>query len=215
MPKKKKGADLLQDLLKLFTKLLAILVDKDLQIEDQKNEIHRLKEELKQARKDTLTGVPVRDVLVPQCRQMIELAWRQKVSVGFMIIDIDRFKGVNDTYGHLLGDEMLKKFGDILISMVRVSDVFGRYGGEEFLLLVYDASTQETLELAERIRGKAERHLTVACGDINVAATISIGVASSDSKGNPKETFEMIFKRADDALYKAKNTGRNKVCVDE
>ena len=120
-----------------------------------------------------------------------------------MLLDIDYFKKVNDTYGHLVGDEVLKKFTSILTQGVRKSDIVARWGGEEFVILLPDTEFSSTVKLAELIR------LKVAEGDFSPVdgVTCSIGVA----RWNESESVDQLLKRVDKKLYQAKELGRNRV----
>jgi diguanylate cyclase len=123
-----------------------------------------------------------------------------------MMIDVDFFKNINDTYGHLIGDRVLRKVSSCIRETVRSYDLVARYGGEEFVVLVSDSGDDTALRLAERIRAYVEanpyRH-----GEHTVAATFSIGVASNRGL----DSFEDLLRRADEAMYRAKRSGRNRV----
>jgi len=119
-----------------------------------------------------------------------------------LYLDIDHFKKINDTYGHDKGDEVLKKLGEILKTSFRRSDIVGRWGGEEFIVILKNSDYDNGIELAERLRKRVEE------SDFNgINVTISIGVSKFE---NEKE-FEKAIKKADEALYEAKNNGRNQV----
>ncbi|NPA87696.1 MAG: diguanylate cyclase [Epsilonproteobacteria bacterium] len=120
---------------------------------------------------------------------------------SIILIDIDHFKQINDTYGHDIGDKILQEFGKLLKSSVRANDIVCRWGGEEFLIILPHTSYENATEVAEKIRKKVEE--TKIFGNIQI--TISLGV--SQFNGN----FEKTFKEADEKLYIAKKTGRNKV----
>ena len=120
--------------------------------------------------------------------------------------DIDHFKKVNDTHGHHAGDVVLASFGKILSGQTRGSDMAGRYGGEEFLVVMPRTGLGEAEKIAERIRAEVERAIML---DPGIRVTASFGVAERKSCNN----WESLVKRADEALYLAKDTGRNKVVV--
>ncbi len=128
-----------------------------------------------------------------------------KSSYALLMIDIDDFKKVNDSYGHDFGDIVLKKLSTVLLENVRNYDEVIRYGGEEFLVVLYRVSEEEAINIAERIRGKFQdiKYEKVP----NLKITISIGVA----KAKEKETLFEAIKRADEALYLAKQKGKNRV----
>jgi len=125
-----------------------------------------------------------------------------------IMADIDHFKNVNDTYGHLMGDQVLKQIATILSSVLRAGDAVIRYGGEEFLIVLPGVTAPRALQIAERARKTIEAtefHLH----ELTFHATISMGVAQL----RPQETRDDLIKRADEALYEAKNTGRNRSVV--
>ena len=119
--------------------------------------------------------------------------------------DVDHFKHFNDTYGHQVGDVVLKEVANALRESIRSSDVVARYGGEEMIVLLRGASLENGLVVAEKLRKSVEEH-SVKDKDNTHKVTISLGVASFKSK----DTEETVIKRADDGLYKAKEEGRNR-----
>jgi len=127
------------------------------------------------------------------------------------MIDIDKFKNINDTYGHDVGDEVIKRLARNLVEYLRGSDVVARLGGEEFAVILPDSSISNAQNKAEDIRSKIENLEFKLENSPTIKFTVSIGV----SKYNEEEdiTFDYILKRADDALYEAKENGRNKVVV--
>lgn len=134
-------------------------------------------------------------------------AKRSKAPLSFLLIDLDRFKLLNDNYGHALGDEMLARVGDILKRALRSCDWVGRWGGEEFLALLPDTEEAEALVIAERIRSEVEK-FSITFNRQVIRTTASIGVASFPRDGN---TPDFLLRAADAALYEAKKTGRNRV----
>lgn len=130
---------------------------------------------------------------------------RYNSSFSVILIDIDFFKEVNDTYGHNVGDVFLREVANLLKSSVRIEDVVGRWGGEEFVILSNNYTIDGVLSLAEKIRKNIEKHNFKTIGH----KTISLGVAVL----NKEDTQETILSRADKSLYHAKKTGRNKVCL--
>jgi diguanylate cyclase (GGDEF)-like protein len=134
---------------------------------------------------------------------------RYKRNLSLILSDIDHFKNVNDTYGHQIGDLILKETAGILKNSVRDIDVVGRYGGEEFIVMLPETQKENALVLADRLRKKVEEHVAVDQHGKEYKVTISMGVASFTGK----ETMEELIKLADTALYKAKETGRNRVCT--
>ena len=132
--------------------------------------------------------------------------YRHKVSV--LMIDLDWFKKINDTRGHLVGDTVLRKLGDILRQEARSVDIVARYGGEEFTVILPDTDLEGGTIFAERLRGRAEKFDFSEVGD-PLFTTISIGVATLDE--DEEVSAEAMIQRADSALYRAKQSGRNKV----
>lgn len=132
---------------------------------------------------------------------------QQKLSL--IMIDIDHFKVINDTYGHPAGDAVLKQLGDLLSTSSRSQDDVSRYGGEEFAILLPQTSPSLVVEIAERIRKTVQKHRFILPSGQAIHLTISLGVATYPDL--TKDTKDLV-KKADDALYQAKNKGRNHVC---
>ncbi|MGM7701573.1 GGDEF domain-containing protein [Pseudalkalibacillus sp. Hm43] len=130
--------------------------------------------------------------------------------LSILLIDIDFFKKVNDTYGHEAGDEVLRQLGQVLKSKARMKDIVSRNGGEEFSILLPDCDLETAEEIAERIRNAVENHIFDLPDGSGIQITVSIGVASFP---DTVKVFDKLYKEADEGLYKAKRTGRNKVCV--
>ena len=124
------------------------------------------------------------------------------------MIDIDHFKKFNDTYGHQVGDQVLRIVADVIKSQIRTVDVCARYGGEEFAVIVRDDDTSHSLILAERIRSAVYAY-PIKHDGIRSQLSVSIGVACFPKDADNAEDF---IKRADEALYMAKETGRNRLC---
>lgn len=164
--------------------------------------------ELRQiASTDSLTGIQSRRALMAQASSELNRAKRYDHPLTILMLDIDRFKSINDTLGHTVGDIVIKRIAELLLKTIRNSDLLGRYGGEEFCVLLPETSLEESMILAERIR--------ILCfhEDINelngLHVSVSIGIAAC--KGKTDEIAAMI-ERADKALYEAKKGGRN-CCV--
>ena len=136
--------------------------------------------------------------------------WLEKRDFCFLILDIDHFKKVNDTYGHPAGDFILKNMISLISKELSKEDLLGRFGGEEFLILINDYSSNNIISIANRIRTIVDTHDFVY-EEINIDISISIGCTFCE-KG---ETYSAVYKRCDAALYEAKNTGRNKVIYKE
>ncbi|VAW57222.1 diguanylate cyclase (GGDEF domain) with PAS/PAC sensor [hydrothermal vent metagenome] len=134
---------------------------------------------------------------------------RTHQSCTLLIFDIDHFKKVNDTYGHQAGDEVIRNVSDILRNSIRVSDIAGRYGGEEFVVLLIDTQASNALIFAERLRKKIEA-VTVTHEKVDIKYTISLGLA--EMIGSTKD-YKHWLECADNALYQAKDSGRNKSII--
>jgi diguanylate cyclase (GGDEF)-like protein len=157
---------------------------------------------------DTLTGVPNRRAFDGAVRRAVESTRRNGTRLGLVLIDIDFFKKVNDTYGHGVGDQLLRHVATTVSGTLRDSDFFARIGGEEFAILV-DGTTPEALtELAERSRLAVERQPLLRPGEPPLSCTLSSGLALSEPG---RVEFTQLYAVADAALYRAKGYGRNRV----
>jgi diguanylate cyclase (GGDEF)-like protein/PAS domain S-box-containing protein len=154
---------------------------------------------------DKLTDIYNRRMIDQFLQVEIEIASRHNEELSLMIIDIDHFKHVNDNYGHLVGDMILSQLSKIISDNLRNSDIFGRYGGEEFLIICPKTNKDNAFILAEKLRMIVKDFEFDEIG----YKTISIGI--SDLQKN--DTMESLFKKADEALYEAKNGGRNKSVI--
>jgi diguanylate cyclase (GGDEF)-like protein len=139
-------------------------------------------------------------------------ATRKHLLLGIIMLDVDDLKRFNDTWGHAAGDEALRQLGGLLLNQVRGEDIACRYGGDEFILILPDASPQVTLRRAEQIGRLARWSYLQLDGQSLPALTLSLGVAVFPKQG---ETSTALLKAADAALYRAKNAGRNRVCMAE
>jgi diguanylate cyclase (GGDEF)-like protein len=176
----------------------------------------RLKQRLDEARRqlqvmartDLLTGVWNRGHLMDRFAEEFQRAKRQGRALGCLLLDLDHFKAVNDRFGHPAGDRVLRQLGATLTGEVRRYDIVGRYGGEEFLIIVTETPLASLVDLAERIRVAVERGIRVGEPPDALVMTVSIGAAVM---GAADADIDAIIKRADDALYRAKKEGRNRV----
>ena len=170
---------------------------------------------LKHATLDALTGFYNRRQLEERIKQEIASSLRQKTPLCAIMTDIDFFKRVNDTYGHACGDLILKTVSKVMRSQLREYDVAGRYGGEEFAILLPFTKIKEAKMVAERLRHSIEEtiidltEVNPDSPDKNINVTISLGVYQFKSS----DAEEDLLKNADKALYEAKKTGRNKVVI--
>jgi len=140
---------------------------------------------------------------------------RYRVPFSFILLDIDYFKRTNDTYGHQVGDQVLKQTVDLISSRLRQTDIFARYGGEEFAIFLPHTKREFAVKLAEELRLLVENNtMETELGDVKI--TISIGIASSDDveperTNDVKRYIDELIAKADAALYRAKNQGRNRI----
>jgi two-component system, cell cycle response regulator len=156
---------------------------------------------------DGLTDVSNKKQLDNVLAKEIPRALRHGRQLSVMMIDIDHFKDVNDTYGHITGDSVLRDLASILERRLRPDDELGRYGGEEFCAILPETSLEGAVRIGEQLRGLVESHAFVVEGE-QIKVTISVGIAEL-KKGMDMKAF---YKSADEMLYEAKRTGRNKVC---
>lgn len=165
---------------------------------------------VKAAACDPLTGVSNRASLEAMLEREVGLARRYDTPLSVIMLDVDRFKHINDTFGHLVGDSVLKALVRYVSACVRDSDLMFRYGGEEFVIVLSNTSSEGAALLAERIR-TAVADEPVRWRDVTVPITVSLGVAGLGEHDDP----EQLLGRADQALYRSKNEGRNQVSVIE
>jgi len=152
---------------------------------------------------DELTGLKNRRFINERMSVEFARARRYHRPVSYILFDIDFFKQVNDNYGHLVGDDVLKKLSNIIKSKIREDDLFARWGGEEFVL-VLNTSIEQALTIANNLRSFIEK------SDFEVAGKITCSFGMTQFKKN--DTLDMMILRADSALYEAKARGRNRVC---
>ena len=159
---------------------------------------------------DSLTGLYNKKRIMEALNLQLERYRRSKSDFSLLMVDVDHFKRINDQQGHLAGDAALQRIGQIFRSVLRSVDVAGRYGGEEFLIILEQTGAQQALETAERLRAITEQSELVFDGE-KIRFTVSIGVATVVD--GPEETPDSLIQRADRGLYGAKNSGRNRVMV--
>ena len=162
-----------------------------------------------EADRDPLTGLYNRRYFSNEADKNLTLSKVHKQSFCILMIDIDYFKDINDTYGHDTGDQILIELSHKLVELSRIQDIVSRHGGEEFIMLLPDTTTTEATKIAEKIREKVERMDIYAKSKEKIAITISIGVSQSVFDDNL--SIEKIILDADINLYQAKEKGRNKV----
>jgi len=159
---------------------------------------------------DPLTGLLNRRGFQDAVFPLASLARRRGAPIAVAMVDIDRFKSINDTHGHDAGDRVLVSMAATIRDSVRGSDVVARFGGEEFVVFLSDLDTTHLPEVGEKIRAGVEKH---APGGIAVTVSVGLASASPPRDARVEETLEALIKQADANLYRAKNTGRNRVVV--
>nr|WP_240956394.1 sensor domain-containing diguanylate cyclase [Wenzhouxiangella sp. XN79A] len=158
---------------------------------------------------DPLTGCLNRGGFFPLARRALAYAATHDQPLGLLLMDVDHFKRVNDRHGHQVGDEVLKWLVELIAGALRDEDLLGRYGGEEFVVLLPDTEAVRVAEVADRVRRAIAGH-ALSIGRIEVPITVSVGCATL----RPDDNIDTLLSRADDKLYLAKKAGRNCV-VDE
>jgi diguanylate cyclase (GGDEF)-like protein len=187
------------------------------EVESDREEIRRFAAELAMTNRqlqeaallDSLTGIPNRRYAMDRIQQEWSGAERSSRRLACMLIDVDHFKRINDTYGHDIGDIVLQRVSDVLKQTARTQDVICRIGGEEFLVVCPDTDAAAAAQCAERLR-QAANSLRISVGNVSLQITISIGVAAMDAGMRSPES---MIKAADQAVYAAKQAGRNRTCV--
>lgn len=174
--------------------------------------LKQLEEQLKhQVNHDYLTGLYSRACFMHQATTELNRALRYAHPMSLLMLDIDFFKRVNDTHGHQAGDLVLKSVADLCRHTLRDCDICGRLGGEEFAVLLPETDQAKAVEVAERLRLAIQQaKVSLPSGGLPLQLTCSIGVSALS---NNEDTMDILISLADGALYQAKNTGRNRVCL--
>jgi diguanylate cyclase (GGDEF)-like protein len=159
------------------------------------------------ARIDELTGLKNRRAFMEEGNRLFNQAKRFHHPFSLVMLDVDYFKQVNDTYGHIIGDSVLESLAEILRAVVREIDIVGRLGGEEFALILPETSLTDATVLAERLRMQIANH-TVTSAKGEISFTSSFGIATCALNDT---SLDQVISKADEALYRAKNSGRNRV----
>ncbi|MCC6145772.1 MAG: diguanylate cyclase [Candidatus Hydrogenedentes bacterium] len=193
--------DRLREEMTVRHKVEEALAEQNRKLQEMNQELDRL------ASTDALTGLYNRRHLMDRLAQELERSTRYGNPLSVLLLDLDHFKSINDSHGHLVGDAVLKRAGEIIQDCARTTDLPGRYGGEEFALLLPQTDTKGASELAERLRRRLGQMVHHDAAGKPFHVTCSIGVASVHGNGNAT----WILKHADDALYQAKADGRNRV----
>lgn len=177
-------------------------------VAERTEELQLVNEKLKHlATRDSLTGILNRGSFFETAQHLLALSKRQNSVATLVLMDLDNFKLINDTYGHFIGDKVLIHFTQTIQTFLRKSDLVGRVGGEEFAIYLPDTDTDAAFQIADKIR-EAVSHTTIELDDKTVTYTVSLGI---DSSMQTDQVIDEIFKRADLKLYSAKDKGRNRV----
>lgn len=169
---------------------------------------HRIEELKRLADSDALTGTGSRRFSEVTLSAALKNYQQNGEIFGLLFIDVDHFKQINDTYGHLVGDQMLKVVADTMRYSVRTSDYVGRWGGEEFIIILYQINEKQLQNIAEKLRSLVEKNtLTTEKGEVGV--TVSVG----GTLVQPGDTLKTILQRADELLYQSKSMGKNCVTI--
>jgi len=180
------------------------------QLAKELEEKKELEKHLKhQASTDPLTGLMNRRSFFDTCTKEMEHAIRYDTELSYLTIDIDKFKAINDTYGHPFGDEVIRSLAQQMVKNSRTTDYIGRIGGEEFAILMPATGMDSAFHIADRLRENIAKHKIIFENKV-VQVTVSIGLSYYRKKDNDIQT---IIKRSDKALYEAKDSGRDKVCT--
>ena len=175
------------------------------------SEHKKMQEKLqRQAITDELTGIYNRRHFMFRAEEEVQRMRRYGGAGSLLMLDLDSFKRVNDVFGHPVGDTVLQSVTEICQQMLRCNDVFGRIGGEEFAILLMETDVEQAKLVAERVRKSIEEAVFFAKADQAITLSVSIGVTQYNS---PEDTLLQLLSRADNALYAAKNGGRNRVVV--
>jgi diguanylate cyclase (GGDEF)-like protein len=174
------------------------------------SEIQALQSDLReQAIRDPLTKLHNRHYLKETLSRELSRAMREKYPVSFLLLDIDHFKQVNDTYGHAAGDFVLRDLADHLAEFIRTGDIVCRYGGEEFLVVFPNTKEEDAFLIADRLRESIQES-PIYVDHHMISITISAGISEFPAHGQYEA---LILKTADKALYHAKHNGRNQIVL--
>ncbi len=188
------------------------LINAHVQLSHQTKALEAAKEELReQANHDYLTGLYNRRYFQQISQDLINIAKRDASKISVIMLDIDRFKMVNDTYGHRAGDLVLKHLASTLTEHTRNSDIIARLGGEEFAILLLNSDEKSGAVIAEKLRITIESQPVAIDNETDIFFTVSLGVSSVDVENDVN--IDTALNGSDTALYKAKASGRNKVIV--
>ena len=187
--------------------LLVVVATFSMTVQSSELDAHTLET---RATHDDLTGLLNRQGFLEVARPELERLGRHQLPGALILVDLDHFKAINDTYGHPAGDVVLATFAETARSRVRASDLFGRYGGEEFVILLSGVSPIEAMEITDAI---GQACAGVRTTDGVPLPTASFGIAATDAVDRADGDLADLIKAADEALYRAKNNGRNQSAI--
>lgn len=185
------------------------------QVRELHDELGQAHEDLKiRASHDALTGALNRSAILDHLDKTWALAVREGRPLALMMADVDRFKAINDDLGHLAGDHVLCEVTRRLTSVARASDAIGRFGGDEFLLVMYPCDAQRARVTAERIRS-AVSAASISCRDVGGECTVTLSAGVHSTVATPDDDVRHLLQQTDDALYAAKRRGRDRTSFSE
>jgi diguanylate cyclase (GGDEF)-like protein len=186
-------------------------VNRELKMQELIRDLRESRAELKKlAITDPMTKLYNRRYFTEISTNLFKVSRREHKELSVIMLDIDKFKRVNDTFGHQVGDSVIILLADILTEQKRKSDIACRYGGEEFVLLLPNADLEGSRKLAEKIRETVQANILPLPSGESLQFTVSLGIAQVDLKN--EKNLEAALSRADEGLYAAKDSGRNRVC---
>lgn len=199
----------------LEKKYICIYIYDNTQMCEVNQKLEKLNDELiDMSHRDPLTQIFNRRYFAEQSEKIKSYSQRNKnIPFSLITLDIDKFKNINDTYGHMVGDEVIIKVAHIIEEEVRNSDIVARFGGEEFVMLLQDCDLKNAYNVAEKTRKDIENASIEIITNKKIKFTVSLGVAQFDSRDN--DNIESTLSRADKALYEAKNNGRNQTVISD
>lgn len=194
-----------EDALDKISKLNNELANKTRKLSKKNNELRKAKAKIEKVmRTDKLTKLANRRAFMEFLDKILAKSTRSEAPLSILMLDLDDFKDINDSYGHVVGDKVLRSVGKILAENTRRGDMAARFGGDEFTILLVETSAGEAVETAERLRREVKN---ISISSLEKTLTLSLGITVS--RGN--ESIEELLSRADEAMYKAKQAGKDEI----